>query len=248
MLEQIQKEELINLIKELGEKTEKIKIGNISVISKDDMSPLTEADTVVNEELNKFILKTKIKNIISEENKEIDYSVRKKWKFYWLVDPIDGTKEFIKKGLDYTINIALCCNSSPIFSVVYAPARLEMFTAEKNKGAFKNNKRICVNKKKRRFLNIVASKSHMNSETAEYIEMQKKSNKIKLLQFGSSLKICKVAEGIADLYPRFGPTMEWDTCAADLIVSEAGGGIYDIEQEVLKYNKENLINPFFIVS
>ena len=142
MLEQNQKKELIHLIKKLGKKTEKIKMGMIDVFSKDDLSPLTQADILVNQELNKFILNTNIKNIISEENKEIDYSVRKKWKLYWHIDPIDGTKEFINKGDDYTINIALCLNASPIFSIVYAPARLEMFTAEKDKGAFKNQQQV----------------------------------------------------------------------------------------------------------
>tara|TARA_Y100001935_G_C17291770_1_gene503777 strand:+ start:434 stop:1180 length:747 start_codon:yes stop_codon:yes gene_type:complete len=248
MLNQDLKNKLINLVEELGEKAEIIKKGNSKVTFKQDNSPLSEADILINKELNRFILETKITNIISEENKEIDYTLRKNWDLYWLIDPIDGTKEFIKKGSDYTINIALCSRNSPIFSIVYAPARAEMFTAEKNNGAFKNSKKITINTNRGRSLNIVASKSHMNFETTEYINRIKEKYKVNLLQFGSSLKICKVAEGVADIYPRFGPTMEWDTCAADLIVSEAGGRIFDVNNKQLIYNKPNLLNPFFIVS
>lgn len=242
------KKDLLSLVSDLGKEAELIRKSNVEIELKEDSSPITKADLLINEELNKFFLSTHFKNVISEENAEIPYKERKKWEFFWCIDPIDGTKEYIAGGSDYTINIALCIKDRPVFSIVYAPAREELFVAEKDQGATKNKRKISVESKTSNLLRIVASKSHMNSETTEYIEKQKESNKIKLLQFGSSLKICKVAEGIADLYPRFGPTMEWDTCAADLIVSEAGGGIYNIEQEVLKYNKKNLINPYFIVS
>lgn len=248
MLDQDQKQELITLVIELGKKAEKIKQGNLKVVSKRDHSPLSEADVLINNELIKFTSKTKFTNIISEENKEIEYSLREKWDFFWHIDPIDGTREFIKKGLDYTINIALCSNCSPLFSIVYAPARSEIYVAEKNKGAYKNNKQIFVNKDRNKCLKIVASKSHMNKQTSEYIKKLQEKYSIVLQTYGSSLKICKIAEGVADIYPRFGPTMEWDTCAADLIVSEAGGNIFDLNEKKLTYNKPNLMNPFFIVS
>ena len=147
---------------------------------------------------------------------------------------------------DYTINIALCKGSKPIFSVVSAPARNEIFHAEHNKGAFKNNERIYTKAIKKKNLNIVASKSHLNSETEDFIKGLQDSFDINFMQYGSSLKICKIAEGIADLYPRFGPTMEWDTCASNLILTESNGLIVDKHKLQLKYNKENLLNPNFI--
>ena len=134
----------------------------------------------------------------------------------------------------------------PVFSVVYAPARKEVFVAEKGQGSKKNNLKISVNKSYSKFVNIVASKSHLNEETSLFIEAIKKNYHVNLLQYGSSLKVCKVAEGEADIYPRFGPTMEWDTCAADLILKEAGGHILNLDNQKISYNKKNLLNPNFV--
>jgi len=249
ILSQNEKKNLISLIVELGVETENIKkeISNFSL--KDDNSPVTKADFLVNKELNRFCKKTSTLNIISEENAKVSFKHRSQWEYYWHIDPIDGTKEFITKGEDYTINIALCKKNRPIFSLVYAPSRKELFYAEKGQGAFKNNQRILINKStKKRKLNLVASKSHINQETSLFIESLSKIYDVRTVQFGSSLKICKVAEGAADLYPRFGPTMEWDTCAADLVINEAGGYMQDLKKNRLEYNKQNLLNPFFIVS
>lgn len=248
MLSETLKENLILITQSLGEEAERIKSKNLQVEIKQDNSPLTNADNLINHELNKFILSTDYRKVISEENKEISFKERKHWDYYWLIDPIDGTKEFINKGTDYTINIALCSYDSPIFSIVYAPARKELYTAEKNHGAYKNRKKITTKQKDTQNINVVASKSHLNKETSKFIQELSQNYEINLVQYGSSLKICKIAEGAADIYPRFGPTMEWDTCAADLILQESGGKVNDINGQRLKYNKQNLLNPFFIAS
>ena len=246
MITNKEKKDLLQLVLELGAEAEKIKNGDISVEIKNDQSPLSNADTFVNKELNSFLTKTSYKKIISEENKTVDYDVRKKWDFFWMIDPIDGTKEFIKKGSDYTLNIALCKKDKPIFSIVYAPARHELYYAEKGKGAYKNKKKISCKKHTDKNLRIVASKSHLTNETAAIIDGLKKTHDVQLLQYGSSLKICKIADGSADIYPRLAPTMEWDTCAAHLILNEGLGSLQSQNNCELKYNKPNLLNPHFI--
>ncbi len=248
MLSSASKSDLLSIVRNLGKEVELIRKSNFEIELKEDSSPITKADLLINEELNKFFLSTHFKNVISEENEEAPYKERKKWEFFWCIDPIDGTKEYITGGSDYTINIALCMKDRPIFSIVYAPAREELFIAEKDQGATKNNRKITVDSKTSNLVRIVASKSHLNKRTQDYIDMMSSVYDINLLQFGSSLKICKIAEGAAHLYPRFGPTMEWDTCASDLILTEAGGLLLDEENKKLLYNKKNLINPFFIAS
>ena len=248
MLSRASKKDLISIVCDLGKEAELIRKSDFKIDFKEDSSPITKADLLINEELNKFFRNTDFKNVISEENAEVPYEERKKWEFFWCIDPIDGTKEYITGGSDYTINIALCMKDRPILSVVHAPAREELFFAEKNQGAIKNNRKIAVDSKASNLVRIVASKSHLNERTQEYIDMISLDRDINLLQFGSSLKICKIAEGTAHLYPRFGPTMEWDTCAADLILTEAGGLMLNEENKKLLYNKENLLNPFFIAS
>ena len=241
-----EKNYLFSLLKDLGREAENIKTRKIQYEQKKDGSPLSEADNLVNKRINEFIKKTGYQNIISEENKQVDFVTRSSWEYFWLVDPIDGTKEFINKGDDYTINIALCKENRPIFSIVYAPGKKELFHAEKNKGAFKNEKRIYSYQDQKTW-RVVASKSHMTFETKNFIDKTCKDKKVELKNYGSSLKICKVADGTADIYPRFGPTMEWDTCAAHLILSESGGELVcSSNGHVLEYNKENLLNPFFI--
>ena len=248
MISIIDKKKLISLIYELGTEVEEIKKNStkISVEYKKDKSPLTMADKLVNEEITKFILRTNFPNFISEESAFKNYQYRKYWEYYWVIDPIDGTKEFIKQGQDYTINIALCAQNQPIFSVVYAPARNELFHATIGDNAHLNNKKIGVNTKCSNKLNVVASSSHFDEKTSAYLSQLKKYKEINLMKFGSSLKICKVASGNADIYPRFGPTMEWDTCAAHLILSEAGGEIIKMNGSSLHYNKKHLANPNFI--
>ena len=246
MISTKEKNYLLSLLRDLGKETEKIKTGKIEYELKNDGSPLSEADSLVNNFLNEFIKKTDYQNVISEENKEIDYIHRASWDYFWLVDPIDGTKEFIRGGDDYTINIALCKNNRPIFSIVFAPSRDEFFHAELNSGSFKNNKLIRLKPDKLTTLKVVASKSHINDATKTYINELREKYTIEVKNYGSSLKICKVADGGAHIYPRFSPTMEWDTCAADLILHEAKGKIVATDDHMLTYNKKNLINPYFI--
>ncbi len=248
MLSDAIKRDLLLIVCDLGKEAELIRKSNFEIELKEDSSPISKADLLINEELNKFFFKTDFKNVISEENAEVPYKERKKWEIFWCIDPIDGTKEYITGGSDYTINIALCMKDRPIYSIVYAPAREELFVAEKDRGATKNNRKIAVDSKTSNLVRIVASKSHLNKRTQDYIDMISSDHDINLVQFGSSLKICKIAEGAAHLYPRFGPTMEWDTCAADLILTEAGGLMLDEENKKLLYNKKNLLNPFFISS
>tara|TARA_B100000242_G_C43007824_1_gene468453 strand:+ start:108 stop:857 length:750 start_codon:yes stop_codon:yes gene_type:complete len=248
MLSSVIKQDLLSIVCNLGKEAELIRKSNFEIDLKEDSSPITKADLLINEELNKFFSSTQFKNIISEENAEVPYKERKKWEIFWCIDPIDGTKEYISGGSDYTINIALCKKDRPIFSIVYAPAREELFVAEKDQGATKNNRKILVDNNTSNLVRLVASKSHLNKKTQDYIDMISSDQDVSLLQFGSSLKICKIAEGEAHLYPRFGPTMEWDTCAAQLILEEAGGTLLDINNECLKYNKIDLLNPYFIAS
>jgi 3'(2'), 5'-bisphosphate nucleotidase len=245
MINSNQLENLKKLVIELGEEVELIKKRQFNYDLKKDGSPISEADQLVNVELNKFILKTDFKNVISEENKQISYSKRKEWDYYWVIDPIDGTKEFINKLDQYTINIALCFKDRPIFGLVSCPAFSDIYIAQKGKGAKKNDEMIRVSNLKKS-INVVASKSHLSVETTKFIEGLKKKYRVNLKNYGSSLKICKIAEGEAHIYPRLNPTMEWDTCAADIILSESGGVIVDLSNNRLSYNKPCLNNPHFI--
>jgi 3'(2'), 5'-bisphosphate nucleotidase len=216
---------------------------------KDDKSPLTEADTKSNELICKA-LNTLYPDIpfMSEENKQTEYSIRKNWEYYFCIDPIDGTKEFIKKNGEFTVNIALIYKNIPILGVVYAPALNDMYYSD-GKESFKNDHKlpIIINDNPKEKLSVVASKSHLSDETQEFINSLD-TKKIIQVSKGSSLKLCMVAEGIADIYPRLAPTMEWDTAAADAVVRTAGKMTYrfDIDEPVI-YNKEDLLNPWFVV-
>ena len=221
------------------------------VETKSDNSPLTIAD-----KKSHSIIDDGLKNIfpdipiLSEEGKAISYSERKNWKKFWLIDPLDGTKEFIKRNGEFTVNIALINNGFPIFGSVYAPFKKELYWAYKDKGAWKSeNKKpefqifTKLNTSKKR---IVISRSHPNEKVTEFINQY---DSHELIRMGSSLKLCCIAEGKADIYPRLGPTSEWDIGAAQCVVEEAGGSVLQVDNNKrLMYNKENILNPFFIVS
>jgi len=250
MLKEINLEDIVAIAQKAGNAIMQIYTKDFTIEYKDDKSPLTEADTKANEIICKT-LEELYPNIpiMSEENKQTEYEVRKHWEYYWCIDPIDGTKEFIKKNDEFTVNIALIYKNTPVLGVVYAPAIDEMYKAKKCEGAFKNNQKLPLktNEKPEEKLSVVASKSHLSPETQEFIDSLK-TKKIEQLSKGSSLKLCLVAEGEADIYPRLAPTMEWDTAAADAIVRESGKMTYDKEnKQPLLYNKENLLNPWFIV-
>lgn len=217
---------------------------------KDDKSPLTEADIASNAYICKQLQEAyPTIPLMSEENKEVSYSERKNWEYYWCIDPIDGTKEFIKKNGEFTVNIALIHKNSPVLGVVYAPALDKLYWAKKGEGAFLNNQKLPlkINENPKQKLFVVASKSHLSSETQEFID-NLNTDEVEQVSIGSSLKLCMVATGEADIYPRLAPTMEWDTAAADAIVREVGKTTVQYENhEALEYNKENLLNPWFIV-
>ena len=252
MLNKIDLEVIVAIAKEAGDAIMKIYIRDFQIDYKDDKSPLTEADTKSNEIICDALEKAYPEiPLLSEENKEVAYNDRKDWEYYWCIDPIDGTKEFIKKNGEFTVNIALIHNDTPVLGVVYAPALNDMYKAKKGDGAFKNNKKLPleVNQTPEKLLRVVASKSHLSEETQAFIdEVGKGTQNIEQVSKGSSLKLVMVAEGSADIYPRLAPTMEWDTAAADAIVRESGKMTYQFENNnAVVYNKKNLLNPWFIV-
>lgn len=217
---------------------------------KEDNSPLTEADKLSNNIICTYLEKHYPKiPIMSEENKQVEYKERRNWEYYWCIDPIDGTKEFIKKNGDFTVNIALICKKNPVLGVVYAPVFKELYWAKEGEGAFKNGKKLPLKENiiPEEQLFVVSSKSHLSKETKAFID-KLDTKKVTNTSRGSSLKLCMVAEGIADIYPRMSPTMEWDTAAADAIVRVSGKMTYQYDKNIpLIYNKENLLNPWFVV-
>lgn len=227
---------------------------------KSDESPLTIADQRGNDCIVDYLKTTSIP-ILSEEGKAIDFNDRKDWDLFWLVDPLDGTKEFIKRNGEFTVNIALVENGYATQGVIYVPVTGELYIADGEKSYKAENVQefnleniqsklmtLPLPQDKEKFI-IVGSRSHMSEETLKYIEtIDTKGKETEVLSKGSSLKICMVAEGKADVYPRLGPTMEWDTGAGHAIAKFAGFNLYNFEtKEELSYNKENLLNPYFVV-
>lgn len=247
--------EVAKIAKKAGDAIMKIydNSDNFQVQQKADESPLTIADQAANEIICHHLNNLEVKYpIISEENKSIDFEERKKYTHYWLVDPLDGTKEFIKRNGEFTVNIALVENQRPVLGVVYAPVLEEMYFAVKGEGAFLEKENITTQlhtsafSKKDKNLGVVCSRSHLNEATQNFVD---ELDEPKLVAQGSSLKFLILAKGEAHLYPRLAPTMEWDTGAAQIILEEAGGKVLHAETlKPLIYNKENLLNPHFIAS
>jgi 3'(2'), 5'-bisphosphate nucleotidase len=218
--------------------------------TKGDNSPLTLADKKAHQAIVS-ILKSSNLPILSEEGKSIPYEERKNWEYFWMVDPLDGTKEFIKRNGEFTVNIALIEKQTPILGVVTVPVTREEYYAAKGMGAFfKVGEKITQLPKRnpidlqQKGLRVVASRSHMNEETQQFIDQL---HEPELVSSGSSLKFMLLASGKADVYPRFAPTMEWDTAAAHAVVNEIGIGVYQQGSESeLVYNKEDLLNPSFL--
>ena len=237
---------------------------NFDIEIKGDESPLTQADKNANQVINSYLLKTGIP-IISEENKQLDFEERKAWDTCWIVDPLDGTKEFIKRNGEFTVNIALVTNGNPILGVIYVPVSKTLyFTGADGSSSYKivlreekvsddyifaNATEIIPASTEDAVIKIVGSRSHLNDATTNFISEIEKSNKVEIVSKGSSLKFCLVAEGQAHLYPRYAPTMEWDTAAGQAICQVAGVKVIDnTTQQALRYNKENLLNPYFLVT
>ena len=225
---------------------------DFGIEKKGDDSPLTKADQAANAIICEALEKlTPQVPIISEENRQVAYEERKSYDYCWLVDPLDGTKEFIKRNGEFTVNIALLHGNRSVMGVVFAPVLDEMYWAIQGAGAYLSvggaeAKRLKPKPFKRtdEGLNLVCSRSHLNDGTKRFIEDFSKPN---LVSKGSSLKFLIIAKGEAHVYPRIAPTMEWDTGAAQIILEEAGGKVLQFEsQSPLVYNKENLLNPFFV--
>lgn len=228
---------------------------------KADDSPLTLADMAAQREIEKILFPAGIP-ILSEENEGIAFAERKNLAQMWIVDPLDGTKEFIMRSGEFTVNIALIENHRAVMGVIYLPAKEVLYYSLPEVGAYKfdfsqqdepndNNwikagiKLPCIEPSGQ--MVIVASRLHMNTETHDYIDLLMKEHpKATLLEAGSSLKFCALAEGKATVYPRFGPTMEWDTAAGQAILEASGGKVLCSDESPLRYNRENLLNPSFV--
>lgn len=253
MLDQINLKDIVDIAKEAGDAIMEIYEKDFRIEYKDDKSPLTEADLKSNEIIcNALATLYPDIPLLSEENKEVSYVDRKDWDYFWLIDPIDGTKEFIKKTGEFTVNIALIYKDKPVLGVVYAPVLEDMYSSKKDMGAYKNGVKLPIkqNVEPQKELNVVASISHLSEETQTFIdELASSTQKLNLVSKGSSLKLCMVAEGTADIYPRLAPTMEWDTGAAHAVVLESGKQVVQYENDKpVVYNKENLLNPWFVVN
>ncbi len=216
----------------------------IDIDIKKDGSPVTKAD-LDSEKYIKSQLENHFRFPINTEESPVSFEDRKNWTKFWLIDPLDGTEDFIKKNNEFTINIALIENSKPIIGVVFAPALNLLYTGQLNKGSKKNGKRIYNNSQRKK---IIAADSRQNSTNATK-KFLSKNNISQVIRLGSSLKLCALAEGLIDVYPRFNGTKEWDTAAAHIICKEAGCKILDLKtKEEIIYNKKSIKNNYFIAS
>jgi 3'(2'), 5'-bisphosphate nucleotidase len=234
---------------------------NFDVEYKEDNSPLTLADQKSNDVITKMLSVTQIP-LLSEEGKSIEFNDRKHWQTAWVVDPLDGTKEFIKRNGEFTVNIALIENGVPVLGVIYAPVLGEAFYAIKGQGAHhsiyqfnegipsvKSSKKLTPHSPQNNLVRVVASRSHMSDETQTYIkEIEQSGKQVQLVSKGSALKFGLIATNQADVYPRFAPTMEWDTAAGQVIVEEVGKKLIDHSTKApMVYNREQLRNNWFLV-
>lgn len=252
MKKEILLDRVIAIAREAGRAILDIYQTNFEVSYKDDKSPLTLADKRAHQIIEQGLKALEPQfSILSEEGRDIPYEERKNWEYFWLVDPLDGTKEFIKRNGEFTVNIALIHKNRPVLGVIYSPVKDLMYYAEEGKWAFKleGEKLTKLNADKKATAGkngyrVIVSRSHMTPEVEEFLKGIPIKEKISA---GSSLKFCLVAEGKADIYPRFSPTMEWDTAAGQVIVEQAGGVVLNKDSgESLKYNKKNLKNQYFI--
>lgn len=236
---------------------------DFSIYEKEDASPLTEADLAAHKIIVAALANLADFPVLSEESADIAWSERQSWTTYWLVDPLDGTKEFIKKNGEFTVNIALIHKGTPVLGVVYAPALEETFAGSLGEEAYKlasGGEKLSLDPKSAdgaQTLKVVGSRSHQSPEIKGFLESLGAESE--LVAMGSSLKLCLIASGDAHLYPRLGPTSEWDTAAAHAVVKAAGGtvtvmqknasDIWEDSKQELRYNqKESVLNPYFLVS
>jgi len=257
---------LLSISRDAGAAIIEVYGSDFAVEHKDDRSPLTLADRQSHEIIVKGLKELEDMNIpiLSEEGKSMPFEERRGWDFFWLVDPLDGTKEFVKRNGEFTVNIALIHNGCPVLGVIYLPVKRICYFGARGMGSFRlaasqiekiasfddvvvQAKRLPDAAPVSRFT-VAGSRSHMSPETEAYITgLRKQHGDIEFISAGSSLKFCLVAEGRADVYPRFAPTMEWDTGAGQAIVEHAGGEVIETASgKSLRYNKESLRNPYFV--
>jgi len=253
--------QIINAALKGGKEILAVYNSDFEVETKADKSPLTEADKKAHISIMNDLKITGLP-VLSEEGRNIPYEERKNWKQFWMVDPLDGTKEFVKRNGEFTVNIALIENGKSTMGVIYVPVTKTLYFSD-NK-AYKvqcskfnvqsldelisNSQQLPIAQKRTNYV-VVGSRSHMSEETTVFINKQKeKHNEVDILSKGSSLKLCMVAEGAADAYPRFAPTMEWDTAAGQAIVIASGAQVINWEtKNTMQYNKANLLNSWFLV-
>lgn len=242
--------DVIKVADEASEKVLHIYQSDFKVSYKADDSPITAADTAAHDIITHGLRSiSQDIPILSEEGKDIPWEERKNWRRFWLVDPVDGTKDFTQRTGEFTVNIAMIEDGDPVMGVVIAPALKEAYWGVAGEGAYMRDRtgkvhriRVAEPKAVKR---VVASKNHLNEETRTFID---KLGEHELVQAGSSLKFCRIAEGHADIYPRLGPTSEWDTAAAHAVLAAAGGKVETLEGKPLKYGKEDILNPHFIAA
>ncbi|EDN69136.1 Inositol monophosphatase [Beggiatoa sp. PS] len=241
------------IVQTAGERILEVYATDFEVEQKSDQSPLTIADMAAHNAIISGLKKiTPDLPVLSEESAKIPYQERAKWQRYWLVDPLDGTREFVKRNGEFTVNIALIDNHKPILGAVYVPVTGVNYFARLGGGAFKSLSdhspdAISVRACPKDSIIVAGSRSHASASLQTFIDGLEVEN-MELVSIGSSLKMCLVAEGKADVYPRFGLTSEWDTAAAQCVVEQAGGYLMDTQLKPLLYNtKDSLLNPYFLV-
>jgi 3'(2'), 5'-bisphosphate nucleotidase len=239
------------LARAAGERILRVYDTDFDVSQKEDRTPVTAADLAAHAVINAGLARlTPQLPLLSEESGPVPFAERASWTRYWLVDPLDGTREFIKRNGEFTVNIALVDEGEAVLGVVYVPVTRVCYMACRGAGAFRQDpgrapQAIHVRTYRSGRVTVAGSRSHGGEALQAYLQ---RLGDYELVSLGSALKSCLVAEGKADLYPRFGPTSEWDTAAAQCIVEEAGGRVTDTRMQRLRYNaKESLINPSFFV-
>jgi len=244
-------DDLLQLARQAGDAILKIYNTDFDVERKQDNSPLTDADLAAHNLIVSTLERlTPEIPVLSEESSKIPFETRQQWQRYWLIDPLDGTREFVKRNGEFTVNIALIEDHQPTFGVVYAPVLDRLYYGARSLGAWKQDgaqtaEEIRVVGQRRQPTLVAGSRSHAGDSLLRFLE---KLGDHELVSMGSSLKLCLVAEGKADLYPRLGPTSEWDTAAAQAVVEAAGGRVTTLDLKPLRYNtKDSLLNPHFLV-
>ena len=246
-----QAQQLLDIARQAGEAILAVYHQDFAVQQKGDDSPLTAADLASHRLIvDKLASLSPDTPVLSEEGADIPFETRQQWPRYWLIDPLDGTREFVKRNGEFTVNIALVEDGRPVLGVVHVPVTGVSYVGEVGKGAWKLDAEgtetpISVQARRPATLRVAGSRSHAGDSLKRFLAQL---GDHEIVSMGSSLKLCLVAEGVADIYPRLGPTSEWDTAAAQAVVEAAGGSVTDTQMQPLRYNsKESLLNPHFLV-